>query len=306
MKSGRKNVEAKAVEAAGEQAPSRLQAELAGRILHLLKERGAGPGHHLVELDLCQQFGVSRTPIRGALKLLAAQGAVEARANRGFVLLGPVKAAPQIEAANVQDEEDKQLFVAIAEARNLGRLPAACTQQEMVRLFGAKLSTVGRVLRQLSEMGLGERKPGNGWSFIASSNSASALAEAYAFRQVLEPAIVLRPGFQLDREWAQACRARHLAFQRKAWRTPLAVEFFEMNSDFHETLARCSGNRYMLSAVQRQNRLHTFLNYHWVHGTERVQSSITEHLAILDALEAGDNHKASELMQGHLTSSQAA
>ena len=59
---------------AGSLAPSRLQTELAGRILHLLKEQGAGPGHHLVEHDLCRQFGVSRTPIRGALKLLADPG----------------------------------------------------------------------------------------------------------------------------------------------------------------------------------------------------------------------------------------
>ena len=53
---------------------SRLQAELARRILRLLKEQGAQPGHHLVELDLCRSFGVSRTPVRGALKLLAADG----------------------------------------------------------------------------------------------------------------------------------------------------------------------------------------------------------------------------------------
>src|SRR3546814_7320247 len=31
---------------------SRLQADLASRIVRMLKEQGAGPGHHLVELDL--------------------------------------------------------------------------------------------------------------------------------------------------------------------------------------------------------------------------------------------------------------
>ena len=33
---------------------SRLQSELARKILRLLKEEDAQPGHHLVELDLCQ------------------------------------------------------------------------------------------------------------------------------------------------------------------------------------------------------------------------------------------------------------
>ncbi len=281
--------------------PSRLQTELANRILRWLKEQGVGPGYHLIELELCQQFGVSRTPVRGALKLLAESGAVEARANRGFVLLRPVTEVPEAEPVNQQDEEDKQLLVAIAQARNTGALPAECAQQEVVRLFGAKLSTVVRVLRQLSELGLVERKAGNGWSFLPSIDSSSAQAESYAFRRIVEPEIFLQPTFQLDREWLASSRAQHMAFMHTPWRDVLALEFYDMNSDFHLQLARCSGNRYLFSAVQRQNRLRSFLNYHWVYGVERVRESIDEHLLIMDALEAGDNEKAAQLMRDHLT-----
>jgi len=296
---------AKPESTAGGALASRLQTELAGRILQLLKEQGAGPGHHLVEQDLCRQFGVSRTPIRGALKLLAAQGTLQARTHRGFILRSPIKAVPEVESVNLQEEEDRELFVAIAEARNTGRLPPDCTQQELVRLFGAKLPTVGRVLRHLSELGLVERKRGHGWSFVASINSASAQADSYAFRQILEPAELLQPGFELDRQWASACRARHMVFKRKPWRKTLAVEFFEMNADFHEQLARCSGNRYLLDAIQRQNQVRSFLNYQWPYGVERVRASIEEHLGILDALEAGQNRRAAELMRSHLDNSKA-
>jgi DNA-binding GntR family transcriptional regulator len=296
---------AKPESSAGAAAASRLQTELAGRILQLLKEQGAGPGHHLVEQDLCRQFGVSRTPIRGALKLLATQGTLQARTHRGYVLRGPVRAVPEVESVNLQEEEDSELFVAIAEARNTGRLPADCTQQELVRLFGAKLATVGRVLRHLSELGLVERKRGHGWSFVASINSAGAQAESYAFRQIVEPAELLQPGFELDRQWASACRARHMVFKRKPWRKTLAVEFFEMNADFHEQLARCSANRYLLDAIQRQNQVRSFLNYEWPYGVERVRASIEEHLGILDALEGGQNRRAAELMRSHLDNSKA-
>src|SRR3546814_18060733 len=55
---------------------SRRQADLGLRIVRMLKDQGAGPGHHLVELDLCRQFDVSRTPVRGALRLLADQGEI--------------------------------------------------------------------------------------------------------------------------------------------------------------------------------------------------------------------------------------
>ncbi len=286
-------------------APSRLQSELAARILRRLKGQGAGAGYHLVELELCQQFGVSRTPIRGALKLLAAQGAVEARANRGFVLVSPVTSAPDVEPISLQDEEDRRLFVAIAEARNDGRLPAECAQQEIVRLFDAKLPTIVRVLRKLAEMGLVARKAGNGWSFLPSIDSARAQQESYEFRRAIEPAMFLQPTWQLDREWLKASRAAHIAFRRKRWRDTLAVAFYDMNSDFHQQLARCSGNRYLLGAVKRQILLRSFLNYHRIHGVDRVHDAIDEHLAIMDALEAGRNEDAAALMTSHIRRSAA-
>jgi DNA-binding GntR family transcriptional regulator len=282
--------------------PSRLQSDLAARILHMLKDQGAGPGHHLVELDLCRQFDVSRTPIRGALKLLAEQGAVEARANRGFVLREAVTDAPDVDPIGQEREEDQELFVAIAKARNAGQLPDQCTQQEIVRLFDAKLATVVRVLRHLGELGLVERKPGNGWSFTLPINSLRARQDMYAFRSIVEPAGLIEPAFELDPDWAQRSRDRHLAIRKRRWRDTMAVELFEINADFHEQLARCSGNRYILDAVQRQNRLRSFINIEWVNGPDRVVHSIDEHLAILDALAAGKHGRAHDLMKIHLDS----
>lgn len=286
-------------------APSRLQEELAGHILRQLKEQGAGPGYHLVEVELCQKFGVSRTPIRGALKLLAQHGVVAPRANRGYVLVKPVTKISVPEPQAAQDEEEKRLFIAIAQARNTGQLADQCAQQELVRLFDAKLPTVVKVMRQLAELGVAERKPGNGWSFGASIDSARAQSESYAFRRAVEPASMLQPTFKLDRDWAAASRERHMAFLRKPWRDTDAVDFYEVNAEFHEQIARCSGNRYILSAVQRQIQLRRFLNYHWDYGVERVRESIDEHLEILSALEHGWNDKASALMLHHLTASSA-
>lgn len=282
--------------------PSRLQSDLAARILRMLKEQGAGPGHHLVELDLCRQFDVSRTPVRGALKLLAERGAVEPRAHRGYVLTAPVTEAPEVESVNPEDEEDQRLFVAIARARNNGQLPDQCSQQEIARLFDAKLATVVRVLRRLAELGLVERKPGNGWSFALPINSARARADSYAFRSIVEPAGLIEPTFTLDKEWLQRSRDRHLAFRERPWRDTMAIELFEINADFHEGLARCSGNRYILDTVHRQNQLRAFLNIQWINGVERVRNSIDEHLDIMDAIATGRNRRAHDLMKLHLDS----
>jgi len=44
------------------------------------------PGTKLDEVELCERYGASRTPIREALKLLAAEGLVEIRPRRGAIV----------------------------------------------------------------------------------------------------------------------------------------------------------------------------------------------------------------------------
>ena len=286
--------------------PSRLVTDLAARILERLKEQRAGIGYHLVELDLCRHFQVSRTPVRAALRLLASQGIVELRANRGFAVSREIENVPALEPANDRHEQDRRLFVAIAEARVLRKLPDQCSQQDLVRTFDTKLAVVLRVLRQMAEIGLVERKPGNGWSFLPSIDSGLAQAESYRFRMVVEPAALLEPSFKLDEAWLHRTRAEHHRFRNRPWRDTLAVEFYEMNADFHERLAQSSGNRYLHGCIQQQNQLRRFLNYHWEYGDDRVYESIDEHLAILTTLEKGDNVLAAAMMRAHLDSAKTA
>jgi DNA-binding GntR family transcriptional regulator len=281
------------------QAPSRLQAELARRILRALKAQNAPAGHRLVELDLCTALDVSRTPVRGALQLLAADGVITAREGRGYVLTKAVQDAP--DDAGGEDAEDNRLFGSLAEARAKGKLSDQFTQQELVRRFDTRLSSVMGVLRRLAELGLVERRPGNGWAFIA--DAARVLNESYAFRRALEPQMLLQPGFKLDRAWAEKSRAAHEKLRRKPWRAGDGTDFHAINADFHEQLARCSGNRAMLKAVQHQNQLRHFLSGQWNYPMDQVHSAIDDHLEILAALEAGYADKAAALMLHHLTTS---
>src|SRR5260370_27426637 len=62
-----------------------LRLQLADEIV-----RGAlAPGSPLDETDIARRFSVSRTPVREALRQLAASGLVDARAHRGAVVARP-------------------------------------------------------------------------------------------------------------------------------------------------------------------------------------------------------------------------
>jgi DNA-binding GntR family transcriptional regulator len=63
--------------------PSSLHDEAAQRIRGMINEGTLAPGLRVPEKQLCEQFGISRTPLREALKVLASEGFVELLPNRG-------------------------------------------------------------------------------------------------------------------------------------------------------------------------------------------------------------------------------
>ncbi len=60
-----------------------LHLEVADNLRDMIVEGNLAPGHRISEGDLCEQFGISRTPMREALKVLASEGLVEIKPNRG-------------------------------------------------------------------------------------------------------------------------------------------------------------------------------------------------------------------------------
>ena len=137
------------------------------------------------------------------------------------------------------------------------RIPDQFTQQDAMRRFDARLGSVMRVLRQLAELGVVERRPGNGWAFVP--DPARILNESYAFRRALEPQILLQPGFGLDRDWAQKAREEHLSLRKKPGAPAMACAFMPSMPTSMPNLRKSSGNRAMLRAVERHNQLRQFL-----------------------------------------------
>ncbi|WP_299984771.1 GntR family transcriptional regulator [uncultured Ruegeria sp.] len=84
-----------------------LHEELVERLRNLVVEDVLKPGEKVPEKQLCDSLGVSRTPLREALKVLASEGFVVLQANRGA------------RVASVTREELKNTFPVLATLEQL-------------------------------------------------------------------------------------------------------------------------------------------------------------------------------------------
>src|ERR1700742_2314201 len=60
-----------------------LHGELLDALRELINHGDLAPGARVPERNLCERFAISRTPLREALKVLAAEGLIELLPNRG-------------------------------------------------------------------------------------------------------------------------------------------------------------------------------------------------------------------------------
>lgn len=63
--------------------PASLHADIVSQLRDFIVEGHLAPGSRIPERELCEKFDISRTPLREALKVLAAEGLVELLPNRG-------------------------------------------------------------------------------------------------------------------------------------------------------------------------------------------------------------------------------
>jgi DNA-binding GntR family transcriptional regulator len=276
-----------------------LHRQLANRILLHVRATGLPPGHHLTEASLQHLLGTSRAPIRAALALLAAEGLLDQRRNRGFFVKS-LPVAPSDLADRGEPEGDERIYLKIAEDRLTGQIGTTVTEPEMIRRYHVPRPQLRRILARISREGWIERREGRGYAFPSLMDSVEAYRESYELRQMLEPAGLLAASFSCDAAVLEQLNAQQEFVRNGGWQTLSQIELFETNSKFHEGLARMSGNRFLVHIVERQNQLRRLVEYRHILNRQQVLDQNVEHLQILARLESNDVIGAARLLSEHL------
>lgn len=271
---------------------------LAARIRDEILTGSLQPHAHLTAQRLADRFGVSRSPVSEALKMLANDGVLNHEANRGYFV-----SSDQPEAVeNVQPPRSatEVAYFALAEDRLELRVPDVVTAAYLKDRYGLSGAEVQELCTRIVKEGWLERRTGYGYQFTDMLNSAEALAQTYRFRMAMEPAALLEPGYKIDKAAAAECRVieEHIL---AGGVDSLSIEaLYDRGVKFHELIVSGSQNPFYLDALRRINSIRRLIAYRSSATRERYYGQAQEHIEILDLLVAGRNEEASWKLRSHL------
>ncbi|KQY81193.1 GntR family transcriptional regulator [Pelomonas sp. Root1444] len=203
-------------------APRALYQEVAERLRQQIFARALEPGSWIDEQKLCAEFGISRTPLREALKVLAAEGLVTMKVRRGAY----------VTEMSERDVREAYQLLALLESDAAAQVAAHATENELQEL---------QQLHDALESQVGERDA-----------------------------------------------------------------FFAANERFHMRLLEIDGNRWRLQIVTDLRRVMKLNRHHSLFKQGRLEESLREHRALMQALLQRQPELASAQLRGHFQNGLAA
>lgn len=270
---------------------------LVQQILNLASREGKPQGSQLTVAWLAEQLHISRTPVNAALKHLTDMGLVEHRRNRGYFLLeSALETEQKVSTAN--NREDIQLTFA-QDALNWGD-KSLVSIAKLMKLYAISRTQAQQLVDIASNQGWLKKSAGHNWVVELGIVSDADYSGFYRFRQNIEPAAMREPGFSADLGELERLEKIQRQLSDGDFKKLTAIDLFEINRDFHETIVSWSGNRFYYDALKHSNDLRRLLEYSKVMKTQKIDSFAAEHLGILGAIRSNDLTTAETLMRAHL------
>jgi len=263
---------------------------------HIAKEQ-LSPGTRLPERGLAEQFRVSRSPIREALKRLSEEEVVSKAEDGGYVVKTGISSSSALLMESSQEED---FYLRIAQDRLAGKLPERFTENELMRLYGLTRSHLNNILRRMAQEGWAERLLGHGWIFLPTLTSGETYDQGYRFRILLEPAAILEPGFRVDEKELLHCQKEQLALLNGEIDSASPAQIFDSNTRLHEAIAGFSGNVFITESLRRINRLRRLMEYQKCIDRTASARRCREHLTLIELLLCNQREEAADFLRLHL------
>lgn len=179
------------------------------------------------------------------------------------------------------------------------RLP----EQEIAEAHGVGRHVVRSILADLERMGLVQRRPNRG--AVVTDYSRDEIDQLYEMRDILQREAVARIPLPVPRsriaalgEWNHLFRSRIAGGDLEG-----AVE---ANNGFHRALFGLCGNRFLSRSIEDHWQRAAAIHSYAIGRPEMAETSVRQHAAMIDALQAQDRDLLARLCAEHMQPALAA
>ncbi len=167
-------------------------------------------------------------------------------------------------------------------------------ETELAERLGISRTPVREAIRQLEADGLIIHLPRQGASIRTLDHAE--IVELYEMRTVLEGTAA-----RLAARAASGIELAELAaLNSELAAAPAGPQARELNRQFHRTLFDAARNRFLLKSISALQKTLLILGPSTLTDPDRAAAAVTEHAAVLDALEARDAAGAEAAMRAHV------
>ena len=200
---------------------------------------------------------------------------------------------PRRSRALSSDEIFERLLVAIMEHR----LPPGTqlVEARLAAIFKVSRTKVREAIGRLVHDCIATNIPNRG-AFVSSPTVTQA-REVFAARRLIEPALVREVARNVRPAQVAALRA-HLERESAAQRGGDKRQVITLSGEFHFLVAEMAGNSFLSRTLRELETLSALIIV--LFGTPHHEACPSDHPALVDAIEAGDEARAAELMLHHL------
>ena len=263
----------------------------------------------LLEVQVADQLGVSRAPVRRALNLLADKGIVRKRTGRGFDIVGPLEAKsdialrrPSLSLGEADRRPAWQNIYAAVERDLVARqvfASARINEQALADHFDVSRTVAREVLLRLQEVGIVDKDDRMRW--IAPKLTTDHVFDLYEMRWILEPVALRKAAPNLPPELVARTRA-DLARAMSKFPHVSVKTLDKLEHNLHVDLLSFCRNRKIIQMLSQQRAI--MISNHYIFdlylNVPKVDPFIREHLAIVDHLIEGDIDAAVDSLTSHL------